>query len=136
MSNTKPSQLAAYSDLFDRLLDSSLLLEFETLKIIDANPAAERLFQTTAILQKTLLDLSDPTQKDLILKNIRMSKRRYYPHQFECPWKISETNAKLMQISACILKLSNNTEVIQIIAKDITAERELEQKSKAYLDFL
>ncbi len=140
MSPTEtPAHLAAYSDLFDRLLDSALLLDFDTLQITDANPACERLFDTTReeLLKLTFTDLAEVSQSDFLHKNIRMAKRRYYPHTFECEWVLPHSNGSpqkaLMKISACPLKLSNETEVIQIIAKDITQERELEIKAASYL---
>ncbi len=133
-----PSKLATYSDLFDRLLDSALLLDFEFLTILDLNPSAERLFgkEQEELSGKNFLDLSDHSQNDFILKNIRIAKRRYYPHQFECTWNLLGNQTKLMKISACPLKLSNGTEMIQIIATDITQIRELELKEKTHLEEL
>ncbi len=130
-----PSHLAAYSDLFDRLLDCSILVDFDTNRIIDANPACERLFETSReeLLKRNFLDLSDPSQSAFIEKRIRMAKRRYYPHQFESEWIVKSETRKLMQISACPLRLSNETEALQVIAKDITEQRALEKQAESYL---
>jgi diguanylate cyclase (GGDEF)-like protein/PAS domain S-box-containing protein len=131
----QPAHLAAYSDLFDRLLNSAILLDCELLSIIDVNPACERLFGHTReeLLGKEFIEFVDKDQCDAVKKNMRMAKRRYYPHHFECGWNLGKDKRRLMQVAACPLQLSNETETLQVIAKDITEQRELEEKAASYL---
>lgn len=134
-TQSSPAQLAAYSDLFDRLLDSAVLLDYETLSIIDINPACERIFDKSRedLIGKEFTTFVDDSERDTILKHMRMAKRRYYPHHYESWWNLGNSKRRLMQVSACPLKLSNDTETLQVIAKDITEQRELEEKAVAYL---
>lgn len=140
-SKKTPSQLAAYADLFDRLLDCTLLLEPETQLILEANVACERVLgqsnapepQTAAFVGRPLLDWVDPECREDVTKALRIAMRRYYPRQFDTRFKLPDGRVIHMDVLACPLGLADGRQVLQIIARDVTFRREAEAKMKDLL---
>jgi diguanylate cyclase (GGDEF)-like protein/PAS domain S-box-containing protein len=132
---TKPSTLASYQDLFLRLLDSVLILDREEFTIIECNDATERLFETTTdtLTGKKLAEFIISEMQEEFLKKLRVGRRRYYPMEFET--RLTPTAGKTLAIrmSFCSLKLSDNSEVLQVIARDITKEKEALEKIDSYM---
>lgn len=124
------SQTANYLDLFERLLDPSFLVDPESLKILDSNLASERILKTPneELKGRPITDWVNEKDKEEFLHSIRISKRRYYPRVFDSLWNVENTSTLIMQVSMCFLKLNNESEVIQIIAKDVTKERQAEER--------
>lgn len=134
----RPSQLAAYADLFEKMSDPVLLLDPETLAIKDFNLSFELLLdkQQADLMGKDLLSWIDNSAKKGFLQAVRIAKRRYHPHLFGCVWRMEENRAMEMELVLCVLQLTNDEQVIQIIAKDVTALKNAEKKAENYLNEL
>lgn len=117
-------ELGSYSDLFLRMLDGIFLLDLETYTIRDINDSVERLLKTERqlLLGKPFYSWTAPNTQAELEQNLRISKRKYYPKTWDSRW-IIDGKEYIFQISACLLKLSNESEVIQAIARDVTVER-------------
>jgi diguanylate cyclase (GGDEF)-like protein/PAS domain S-box-containing protein len=141
MSNTSNgtsanrSRLAAYADLFDRLLDCVLLADPATFVILEANPACERVFGVPAdkLIGRSVSNWVEKSVQDDFNKALRISVRRYHPRQFDSVWEFEGGRKLVFEVSTCPLKLSDGTEVLQIICHDMTAKREAEQKVQTLL---
>ncbi len=133
--STSPSQLASYLDLFMRLLDSVFLLDRETYKILEANDACERLLgkKPEEICGKTFLDFVDPDQLEEAGKKLRIAKRKYYPLEFEIKLRPLDHQELYIHVNACSLKLTDGSEVLQVITKNITHEKEAQKVLQAYM---
>lgn len=128
-SEYKPSSLASYKDLFDRLSDPILLVNSETLEVFEANLAAEKFFNKNLELIKriNIFDYFKPEEKDSFVKELRVIKRRYHPRVMEKTWVINE-EARVLEIQACPLELQGKSEVIfQLLIKDITELRKYQK---------
>jgi len=134
-----PSRHAAYADLFERLLDATFLVDPSNYKILEVNPAAERIFgadEMAELIGRNIVDLVEEPFRPDFVKALRVSMRRYHPRQFEAQWLVMDPEQPgackmvIVEIVACPLKLNDGTEVLQVIAHDITARREAEQKLK------
>ena len=133
-----PSQLAAYADLFQRLLDCTLLLDPNSFVILEANSACERVLgvPTEKLVGRSLLSWVDESQHDDFGKAMRVAMRRYYPRQFDSRWKLPDGRMIHMEILACPLSLSDQRESLQVIARDISFKREAEMKLPSLLSEL
>jgi diguanylate cyclase (GGDEF)-like protein/PAS domain S-box-containing protein len=119
------ADLGNYSDLFLRMLDGIVLVDPESDQILDLNDAAERLLDLNdaqALGQKFCQWVSEKSQTEME-QNLRIAKRKYYPRTWDSQWRVGPSELTI-QISACILKLSDGREVIQAILRDVTIERE------------
>ena len=135
LQNPKPSELGSYQDLFLRLLDSVLLLDREAFTILECNDASERLFdsESESLLGKPLSDFILDEERDAFLKKLRVGRRRYYPTEFETRLSLTPEKTLIVRMSFCSLKLSDQTEVLQVIARDITQEKEAVEKLDRYM---
>jgi diguanylate cyclase (GGDEF)-like protein/PAS domain S-box-containing protein len=133
--NTSPSQLASYLDLFMRLLDSVFLLDRENYTILEANDASERLLNQKPedLRGKSFLDFIDSEQVDEANKKFRIARRKYYPLEFEVKLRPLAHKELYIHVNACSLKLNDESEVLQVIAKDITREKEAQKVLEAYM---
>ncbi len=124
------SKFASYSDLFERLLDSTFLVDKESLKILQANPAAERVMERGAneLVGRHVVELIDDADHPEAEKFFRRAMRKYYPSQLICNWQSSQGKKYVMEMMACGLALQNGDEVLQVIARDITYQSEIEKK--------
>lgn len=132
------ARFAAYLDLFERFTDAILLLDPETLVILDANTASERMLETAGaeLLGKAALKWVDAESQGDFEKYSRIAKRSYYPRVFTSHWITPGGRKLIMQVMIGMLDLSNEKKVLQVIARDVTHAHELEQKAKAYLEEL
>ena len=137
-AQARKAELAHYLDLFERSLDALFLIDPETYEVLDANDSCERILglPIDRLLGLNITDLAVSEQKETMVKNLRVSRRRFYPRQFPCDWKNSEGQIVHMDIVCCVLKLSDGNECLQIIGKDVTQARVAEQKASAYLSAL
>lgn len=138
MAQKRLSELATYADLFERLWDIGLLLDFETYEILDANHAVERIlgFNIEEVLGKSVTIWEDSSQKGALSKSLRIARRRYFPRQFDSCWVSKSGEKHVMEVSACVLKLTNGKEVIQVTASDVTQVREAKREVARYLEEL
>ncbi len=132
---SSPSQLASYLDLFMRLLDSVFLLDRENFTILEANDASERLLNQKPedLRGKSFLDFIDADQLEEANKKFRIARRKYYPLEFEIKLRPLVHKELYIHVNACSLKLNDESEVLQVIAKDITREKEAQKVLEAYM---
>ncbi len=129
------SQLAAYADLFDRLLDCVFLVDTANFVILEVNPACERILgvPNEKLIGRNVGNWIEKSSQDDFIKALRISVRRYHPRQFDSCWELEGGKKLIFEVSTCPLKLSDGSEVLQIITHDITFKREAEQKVQALL---
>ncbi len=134
-NSARPSQLAAYADLFMRLADIALLVHADTLIVLDANDAAERILGVKAdhLIGAPLMNWVVPEHREEFEKNLRIARRRYYPREMDMNWVFPDGRVPAIRVSACPLKLLDGREVIQVIARDVTAQKEAEAKATKYV---
>ncbi|MGE0616318.1 MAG: diguanylate cyclase [Bacteriovoracia bacterium] len=131
----KLSQMARYSDIFEKMWDSAFLIDPDNFIILDANSASERALSVAPSQARghSLLNFVNRRERDQFAKHLRIARRRYYPRQFDSNWNTRDGRALKMHVSACFLKLLDGSDAIQVIAKDVTAIREAEEKAERYL---
>ena len=129
-----PSQCASYMDLFLRLLDSIFLLDRENYSILETNDSCERLlgFNSEETKGKSFSDFVVPEQRVDLEKQLRVARRKYYPLEFETQVKTQSGAILTLNLSACSLKLNDEREILQVIAKDITLEKAAQEKIKVH----
>lgn len=127
----KNIELASYSDLFDRINDSILILDPESLEIINGNPTSENFFNKS-FKDINLFDSIDQNYKDFFAKHLNTLSRRYHNKDISTTFIINN-EIKYVQISMGSLELKNKLRVIQLIIKDMTdivlLQKKLEQLS-------
>lgn len=136
MSTERPSRDALYHDLFDRLLDSVVLLDSERFTVLESNETFERTLglKLSEVLGRSILDFIEEGDRVETEKALRIARRRHYPRSFEVHWHSGGNRRKLvLEFLACVLKLQSGGEVIQVIARDVTPLREAESRAERYL---
>lgn len=136
----RPSQSARFADLFERLWDNAFIIEFEAFKILDVNDACERTLgiASAQLIGADFLSLVHPEDQEYCRKSLRIARRRYYPRRFECRYRLRPDSDEVttVEIAACVLKLEDESEVIQIIASDKTEIKKAEAREAKYLEEL
>lgn len=137
-SCTPPSELAAYSDMFKRLPYCVFLVDTDTFKILDSNPACEGLLQVplNQLNDSPIAEWLREEDRPKLERTLRIIRHRYYPIFLENHWVPQEGETRTIHCSVCMLALEDGSEVIQVIANDITREKELEAKAERYLESL
>ena len=126
-----PVPHASYGDLFERLTDFTFMVREDDFRILAVNPAAERFLGKSAgqLTGHFLMELAVEEDQAEFRTQLRRARRKYYPMRFETRWNGEEgTSSKIMEILACLMKLKDEREVLQVIARDITYQREMERK--------
>jgi diguanylate cyclase (GGDEF)-like protein len=127
------SELANYSDLFIRTQDPIFLLDPETLKVLECNPAAQQALGRASgdIEGDQWINWVKTSQQDQIKNKLLESFRS---QRAIAPFDCEMGNGVVFEVSACGLKLADYGELIQVIAKDVTevraARRELEEMNR------
>lgn len=132
-----PSDVASYSSLFQRMLDCVFLLDYETFVVRDANSVAERALgaDRERLVGQDLMRWIDPAEHELLLQCLRSTRRKYYPRTQAFHWQLPDAALRVMKMVFCRLTLEDEgqTEMIQVIAQDITAEQQAHEKAEQYL---
>jgi diguanylate cyclase (GGDEF)-like protein/PAS domain S-box-containing protein len=130
MPGVRYSSLAAYSDLFQRLLDCGFLVDPASHVILEVNLACERVLAIPSekMVGRALDQWIDPTARDDFGRALRVAMRRYYPRLFETMFRLPDQRGIPVEIQACPLKLSDGSEVLQIVARDISFRKDIEQR--------
>ncbi|MEW6056781.1 MAG: GGDEF domain-containing protein [Bdellovibrionota bacterium] len=131
-----PSAKAAYQDLFLRSIDAIVLVDMNTGNILEANDASIKVFrlpldalQNTSIYQYCREDFLGELKK-----MIRIASRRYHPKTFEIPLVVGNPKTPISaEMAASPLKLNDQTEVLQLIFRDITEKKEADRKIAEYI---
>ncbi len=116
----KLSELATYSHLFENTADAIFLLDLETCQVLECNPVAKAVLPNSSD-GENFLDLlreSDRSAVETIFRSLLASQKSSAPVD-------AAVNGQewIWEISACRLKLADYCEVIQVIARDVTAAR-------------
>ena len=131
-SETRLSQLASYSDLFFRMQDSVLLVDPEQYRILDLNDSAEKLFASdlSALQGMAFLDRVALGDRELFEKTLRITRRRYHPREWESVLEFQNQEIRKIpvRVTACVLKLQDGREAIQILIRDVTQEKQDQEK--------
>ncbi|OFZ19096.1 MAG: hypothetical protein A2X94_10120 [Bdellovibrionales bacterium GWB1_55_8] len=145
--SSRPSEQAAYQDLFEKMLDPVFLVDGDESQIVDLNVSAERFFGLSRdeLLKTTILSWCVESDREQLSRALRIARRRYYPHVQELKATIptgSPTGSKdggveskivELELSLCGLPLKDGTQLIQVIAKDVTEARAISRKNQEYL---
>ncbi|MBU6374840.1 MAG: GGDEF domain-containing protein [Bdellovibrionales bacterium] len=132
---------ASYSDLFFKLLDPAFLIDGESLKILEINDAAEKILGGSAEeLREQSIErwIPEAERADFALQ-VRVTMRRYHPRLHEISIQCADGRTRLYRCDLCQLQtqdVNKHRSVLQIIAHDITAQREAEQNAQKYLSEL
>jgi diguanylate cyclase (GGDEF)-like protein/PAS domain S-box-containing protein len=123
---------ASYRDLFERLLDATFLTDGDDLRILAANPSAERYLELSSdqLLEMSLFDFVAKDDQEDFKKFVRRAKRKYYPSRMTVNWKNPNGKTYVMEVMVCGLEVQeeSETEVLQIMARDISYQCEIEKK--------
>ncbi len=130
----RPSKHAAYADLFERLLDPTFLIDVVSRKILECNLASERwlVVPRERIVGNKISSWVPEKIREDFEKDLRLSARRYYPRQFDAEFDV-EGKHYIVDIQACALELDDDRKVLQVIARDVTAQREIEKQKQELL---
>lgn len=132
-----PAAKAAYLDLFLRSLDAILLVDITSGKIVEANDSAAKTFRLPldALYTKTVYDYCAPEFLAEFKKMLRIASRRYHPKILEVPLLVgAPVEPIITELAASPLKLNDQSEVLQLIFRDITDKkkhlRQIEEANK------
>lgn len=132
-----PSDVASYLSLFQRMLDCVFLLDYETFAIQDANSVAERALEADRerLVGEQLTRWIDSSEHELLLQCLRSTRRKYYPRTQPFHWTLPDGASRVMRMVFCRLTLADagGTEMIQVIAQDITDEQRARHQAERYL---
>jgi diguanylate cyclase (GGDEF)-like protein/PAS domain S-box-containing protein len=138
MKSTEKSHTsqANYSDLFFRLLDPAFLLDSATLKILELNDPSERILGAAAdeLQGESILRWIPESLRDEFEKQARVTLRRYHPRGHETRFVSPDGRERLYRCDLCQLQPAGGAApLLQVIAHDITAQREAEERAEKYL---
>lgn len=124
------SELANYSDLFKRMSEAVFLLDRASFRVLECNEAA------LALIQKSESEILGQSFPELMNeKNYLEGKLQSSFSESEMVYHNAEGSEFVFEISATPLKILDYIEVIQFIARDVTAikmaERELREMNEA-----
>ena len=131
-----PTSEASYSDLFFRLLDPAFVLDAETLQILALNRAAEKALKETpdSLRSRPILDWIPAGLRPEFEKQARITLRRYHPRKYEGTMMAPNGSDRPCAFEFCELRgIDGAARLIQLIAHDLTAQREAEKRAENYL---
>jgi diguanylate cyclase (GGDEF)-like protein/PAS domain S-box-containing protein len=119
---------ASYGDFFERLLDPMFLVDETETRILAANPAAERDLGSPdgSLVGVRLKDLIFDKDAPTFEKYLRMAKR--HPMRFEVRFKSASGSTPVIEVLAGTVVLAGGESVTEILCRDITYQKEIEQK--------
>jgi len=133
------SQLANYSELFSRMSEGVFLLDRNSHRIMECNPAACELLGLSEdqVLGKELSEVMKltPEEEPALTGALDQFKTQsQYRFQHELEWQNEKGSQFFFEVTATSLKILDYIEVIQFIAKDVTevkrAHRELREMNE------
>jgi diguanylate cyclase (GGDEF)-like protein/PAS domain S-box-containing protein len=119
---------AHYRDFFEQLLDPMFLLDDADTTILAANPAALNDLggEGSPLVGAKLRDLIFEKDAPTFDKYLRMAKR--HPMRFEVRFKSAAGSTPVMEVLAGNITLEGGQVANQILCRDITYQKEIEQK--------
>lgn len=120
------SELATYADLFARMQDAIFLLDPLSYQVLEGNPAAAEFLGVSleALSGEEFLRFvheGDATRAKNELERAASSAKA--DTFFDLRAKNGQGEERVLEILACRLKLKDYTEVLQLIARDVTEVR-------------
>lgn len=117
------SQLANYSDLFQRMSEAVFLLDRTSFRVLECNEAALRMLHLgeTSVLGVPLPEL----MKAEAFLTARLAGSL---EETEMTYRDPKGEELVFEISSTLLKILDYIEVIQFIARDVTAEKRAERE--------
>lgn len=119
---------ASYGDFFEQLLDPMFLVDDADTTILAANPAALNDLggEDSPLVGAKLRDLIFEKDAPTFDKYLRMAKR--HPMRFEVRFKSAAGTTPVIEILAGQITLAGGQVATQILCRDITYQKEIEQK--------
>lgn len=118
------SQLANYADLFQKMSESVFLIDRHSLRVLECNPAACVLLNK---MEVEILGQEFPTlmgdEKGFEAALKKFQKHTDHQVKGEIEFKAANGETNYFDIAATSLKILDYVEVIQFIARDVTAVR-------------
>jgi diguanylate cyclase (GGDEF)-like protein/PAS domain S-box-containing protein len=133
------SQLANYSELFSRMSEGVFLLDRNSHRVMECNPAACELLGLSEdqLLGKELTDVMklNPEETSALEAAFgQFTTQSQYRFQHELEWQNQKGSHFFFEVTATSLKILDYIEVIQFIAKDVTevkrAQKELREMNE------
>jgi diguanylate cyclase (GGDEF)-like protein/PAS domain S-box-containing protein len=124
------SELANYSDLFQRMAEAVFLIDRNSLRVLECNAAALRLLRKS---ESEVLGVEIP---ELLQQNQYLAQKLKTAFEMsEITYRTPDGSELILETSATTLKILDYIEVVQFIARDVTAvkqaERELQEMNAA-----
>lgn len=123
----KLSEMANYSDLFQKTNDAIFLLDVENHHVLECNPAAVKLLGCQPKQNESFLQWTAPQSRPDLEKHLRAFQN---DSRKELSFDLQFTNEVILEVNSSSLKLKDYCEVIQLIAKDVTLERKATEELK------
>lgn len=127
------SQLANYSELFSRMSEGVFLLDRNSYRIMECNPAACALLGLSEdeVLGKELSEVMqlNPHEESVLgtaLGKFQTQSKYRFEHELE--WHNQKGNIFSFEVTATSLKILDYIEVIQFIAKDVTEVKRVQRE--------
>lgn len=113
------SQMATYSDLFERMRDPIFLLDSQNYHLLECNPSAHELFG------KVLGEPGEHSFEKIFSESdgVKNFLGALTIENTESPTCDARFGDQIFELYGCRLKLADYTEVIQVIGHDVTLER-------------
>ena len=133
------SQLANYSELFSRMSEGVFLLDRNSYRIMECNPAACELLGLAEdqVLGKDLSEVMKFNPEEGALLHTALAQfqtQSKFKFQHELEWQNQLGSHFFFEVTATTLHILDYIEVIQFIAKDVTevkrAQRELKEMNE------
>jgi len=125
-----------FTTFFNEHSSIMLIIDADTGKILDANPAALNFYQYTKeeITSLTIFDINqlgaDEVKKLIALASSKIEGHFYFPH------RLKNGEIRYVEVSTAKYNLKDKKEVFVSIYNDATEKKELEERIKRYLHFL
>lgn len=124
------SDLATYSDLFEKLNESIFLIDIQNFQILECNPASLiNLGETTeTLVGKSFLEFIPHTSHFNLISQFKKARTQLNAFEpFDIHFIDSQSQLKTYELIVCRLKLADYCEVLQVIAKDVDQARAYEK---------
>jgi diguanylate cyclase (GGDEF)-like protein len=126
MVGGKYSEMATYSDLFEKTSDVIFLLDPDTDCVLECNPAIENTLSITPswLEGDNIIKWVEQGSQELMQSKLAVVKQeRALEKPFDAVFLSNQGEKVILEISAFRLKLADYCEVIQVIGKNVTAAR-------------
>lgn len=121
------SEMANYSDLFQKTNDAIFLLDMDHYHLLECNPAAEKLLPKSFVPNESFLQLVTKHSLKELEGNLSLLQKN---REKEISFDLHLANELILEVNFSSLKLKDYCEVIQLIAKDVTIERKATEELK------